>query len=142
MSNEIELKEQTFETTTELIKYLDIPRPTFYRRAKSLGISTNKGTYTLDELNSLRKPLSNPNKGKKSERKDSDSNVTSQKELITMLKQQIEQQKKYIEDLKEQLSVKDGQIRESYDALKRSQQLQLVSTKQGRKWFQFWLPRD
>ncbi|MGB4825578.1 MAG: DUF536 domain-containing protein [Leuconostoc mesenteroides] len=142
MSNEIELKEQTFETTTELIKYLDIPRPTFYRRAKSLGIETNKGTYTLDELNSLRKPLSNPNKGKKSERKDSDNNVTSQKELITMLKQQIEQQKKYIEDLKEQLSVKDGQIRESYDALKRSQQLQLVSTKQGRKWFQFWLPRD
>lgn len=142
MSNEIELKEQTFETTTELIKYLDIPRPTFYRRAKSLGIETNKGAYTLDELNSLRKPLSNPNKGKKSERKDSDNNVTSQKELITMLKQQIEQQKKYIEDLKEQLSVKDGQIRESYDALKRSQQLQLVSTKQGRKWFQFWLPRD
>jgi len=32
----------TFRTTTELINFLGIGRPTFYRRAKKLGIETNK----------------------------------------------------------------------------------------------------
>lgn len=48
-----------FKTASELIRYLDIPRPTLYRRAKKLDISLTKGTYTEDELEALKQPLPN-----------------------------------------------------------------------------------
>lgn len=106
-----------FNSATELIKYLDIGRPTFYRRAKSLGISTTKGDYTQEELDSLLKPLSNA----------SNSTVKNEKitdETVQLLKEQLETANKTIEHQQEQLHKKDEQIEKANQIADQAQRLQ------------------
>ena len=60
----------TFRTTTELINFLGIGRPTFYRRAKKFGIETNKHSYSDEEIKLLSqrstvKKILNPTNKKK-----------------------------------------------------------------------------
>ena len=85
-----------FETTTELIKYLGIPRPTFYRRAQKLGISTTKGQYTQQELEQLKRPLSNAGS------KNSTEQLRSS-DTVSVLMQQLETANETIRNQAEQI---------------------------------------
>lgn len=97
-----------FETTTELIKYLGIGRPTFYKRAKVLGIPTNKGLYTTEELEALKTPLDGKG-GTKAPLIDKDE-VNKVTERLNEAQQQLEQ-------IKQELALKEEQLKQSQEQL-------------------------
>lgn len=142
-----------FESASELIRYLNIGRPTFYRRAKTLGINTTKGTYTLEELRLLSSPLTADSGPSEDAIKDSETvkelqqqletanklveqqkeqlDVTKQEldnsisnEVAELLKQKAETAESTVTDYKEQLRSKDKQLEQSSKALDQSQRLQ------------------
>lgn len=97
-----------FETTTELIKYLGVARPTFYRRAKALGIPTNKGLYTIDELEALQSPL--------------DGNGTTtiptiDKNEVNKVTERLNEAQQQLEQVKQELALKDEQLKQSQEQL-------------------------
>lgn len=106
-----------FHSATELINYLNISRPTFYRRAKALGISTTKGEYTQEELDKLLKPLSNA--GNKALHNSSDTDNT-----VKLLQEQLATANKTIEHQQEQLNKKDEQIKKANQLADQAQRLQ------------------
>lgn len=101
-----------FKTASELIRYLDIPRPTLYRRAKKLGISLTNGTYTEDELEALKQPLPN--------RPDTNQDKVD----VSALQQQLTTLRETVETQKQQLDVKDKQIEQANQATLAAQILQ------------------
>lgn len=101
-----------FKTASELIRYLDIPRPTLYRRAKKLDISLTKGTYTEDELEALKQPLPN--------RPDNSQDKVD----VSALQQQLATLRETVETQKQQLDVKDKQIEQANQATLAAQILQ------------------
>lgn len=111
---------RNFRTTTELIIFLGIGRPTFYRRAKNLGIDTNKHSYTDEEI----KLLSQKTAAKKTvisskkEKIDNESSVLLKIEQLRNSNRTIEQQVK-------QLETKDKQISELHNLLDQQQKLTL-----------------
>lgn len=105
---------KSFDSASALIDYLGIGRPTFYRRAKALNISTSKGIYTSRELGLLKEPLSNAPKNKNaSSYKDDIKELTEQ---IEQYQKQLEQDKSTIEQQQEQLSEKDEALRQAPSA--------------------------
>lgn len=101
-----------FDSASALIKYLNVSRPTAYRRAKEYNISLSKGTYSEQDIEQLRQPISNRPKVKTSE---SD---------VKMLKQQLETANKTIETQQRQLEIKDEQIQNANSLANQAQLLQ------------------
>lgn len=100
---------KSFESATALIEYLGLGRPTFYRRAKALNISTSKGVYSTKELELLKKPLSNaPKVNNSSVLKDDIKELSKQ---VEQYQQQLEQQKDTIQHQNEQLTAKDDELK-------------------------------
>jgi len=110
----------TFRTTTELIKFLGIGRPTFYRRAKKFGIETNKHSYSDEEI----KLLSQRSTVKQ------DFNSIKQEEInsngsVSIITEQLRNSNRTIEQQTKQLGIKDKQISELHNLLDQQQKLTL-----------------
>lgn len=113
-------KEQQFHTTTELIKHLGIGRPTFYRRAKNLGIETNKHSYTDEEIKLLSQKTSS-----KKEHTTSKKNEIHSDHFVSLLLEQLRNSNRTIELQTKQLETKDKQISELHNLLDQQQKLTL-----------------
>lgn len=116
------MESKHFNSATELIKYLGISRPTFYKRAKRLDISTTKSDYTEEELKLLLEPLS---------RKDNSINSSENNDLaVNLLSEQLVNVNKTVSEQHEQLKEKDKQIAELHNLLDQQQRLSLDLQKQ------------
>lgn len=90
-----------FKNLSDILKYLDISKATFYRRAKAWNISPSTRLFTQEQLNNLKSmPENNDN---------SDTNRDSES----------------IKTLSEQLKNKDEQIKELHKLLDQQQSLTL-----------------
>lgn len=96
-----------FETTTELIKYLGIGRPTFYRRAKALGIPTNKGLYTTEELEALRSPLDG----------NGTTTIPTDRTEVNKVTERLNEAQQQLEQIKQELALKEEQLKQSQEQL-------------------------
>ena len=82
----------TFRTTTDLINFLGIGRPTFYRRAKKFGIETNKHLYSDEEIKLLSQ--------KSTVKKDFKSNTHGEihnNDSVSMIQEQLRHSNRTIE---------------------------------------------
>lgn len=118
----MEEKEETkyFDTATELALYLNTGRPTLYRRAKKLGISANKGYYTLKELELLGSPLDGIVRAKPKSKMVNKPKPNNKPEQESANQKEVEYLKEELKRYQEQLALKDEQL-----AL-RDEQLKLV----------------
>jgi len=116
------MESKHFNSATELIKYLGISRPTFYKRAKRLNISTTKSDYSDDELRALLKPLI---------RKDNSDNTNKTNDkAVNLLSEQLANVNETVNEQREQLKKKDEQITELHNLLDQQQRLALDLQKQ------------
>lgn len=116
------MESKHFNSATELIKYLGISRPTFYKRAKRLDISTTKSDYSDDELKALLKPLL---------RKDNSDNTNKTNDkAVNLLSEQLANVNETVNEQREQLKKKDKQISELHTLLDQQQRLALDLQKQ------------
>lgn len=110
----------TFRTTTELINFLGIGRPTFYRRAKKFGIETNKHSYSDEEITLLSQ--------RSTVKKDFTSNKQEEinsNDSVSIVTEQIRNSNRTIEQQNKQLEIKDKQISELHNLLDQQQKLTL-----------------
>ena len=110
----------TFRTTTELINYLGIGRPTFYRRAKKSGIETNKHSYSDEEI----KLLSQRSTVKKDFTSNKQEEINSN-DSVSIVTEQLRNSNRTIEQQNKQLDIKDKQISELHNLLDQQQKLTL-----------------
>lgn len=106
------MSELKFDSASALIKYLNVSRPTAYRRAKEYDISLSKGTYSEQDIEQLRKPISNRPKEKHDELS------------VKLLQKQLETAQKTIETQQKQLEIKDEQIQNANSLANQAQLLQ------------------
>lgn len=110
----------TFRTTTELINFLGIGRPTFYRRAKKFGIETNKQSYSDEEIKLLSQRSTAKKIFKTNKKEEINSNGAAS--LVT---EQLRNSNRTIEQQTKQLDIKDKQISELHNLLDQQQKLTL-----------------
>ncbi|MQR27504.1 DUF536 domain-containing protein [Leuconostoc mesenteroides] len=109
-----------FRTTTDLINFLGIGRPTFYRRAKKLGIETNKQSYSDEEIKLLSQRSTVKKDFKSIKQEEISSNYS-----VAIITEQIRNSNRIIEQQVKQLDIKDKQISELHNLLDQQQKLTL-----------------
>jgi len=114
------ISKNTFRTTTELINFLGIGRPTFYRRAKKFGIETNKHSYSDEEI----KLLSQRSTVKKDFKSNKKEEINSN-DSVSIVTEQLRNSNRTIEQQTKQLDIKDKQISELHNLLDQQQKLTL-----------------
>jgi ATP-dependent Lon protease len=110
-----------FRTTTDLINFLGIGRPTFYRRAKKLGIETNKQSYSDEEIKLLSQRSTVKQDFKSIKQEEINNNYS-----VAIITEQIRNSNRIIEQQAKQLDIKDKQISELHNLLDQQQKLTLV----------------
>ncbi|VTU63265.1 replication initiation protein [Lactobacillus gallinarum] [Leuconostoc pseudomesenteroides] len=109
-----------FRTTTDLINFLGIGRPTFYRRAKKLGIETNKQSYSDEEIKLLSQRSTVKQDFKSIKQEEINNNYS-----VAIITEQIRNSNRIIEQQAKQLDIKDKQISELHNLLDQQQKLTL-----------------
>ncbi|MDM7642582.1 DUF536 domain-containing protein [Leuconostoc citreum] len=107
-----------FRTTTDLINFLGIGRPTFYRRAKKLGIETNKQSYSDEEIKLLSQRFTVKQDFKSIKQEEINNNYS-----VAIITEQIRNSNRIIEQQAKQLDIKDKQISELHNLLDQQQKL-------------------